>query len=207
MAEIQEEVEELGLQKNVFPCEKRQHVGSQNQQQWATKRVWESTSVLSAGPAETIWRTDAELSRLSISEVLNPFLPLCAVCVSCVKLWLDQCWNTSANQLFWPWEWKVHKRPHNEKNSEQWRISRDSIRHFFKNSSEINLFTAAGQKEKIQIFQKSCWENTHTCRMKKANVFTDASSCTSCHCRRDNFPSERRITDVLLMKCLWCQPP
>lgn len=45
------------------------------------------------------------------------------------------------------------------------------------------------------------------CRWNKANVFIDASSYPSCHSGRDNFPAERRITDVPLMKCLWCQPP
>lgn len=45
------------------------------------------------------------------------------------------------------------------------------------------------------------------CGWNKANVFIDASSLPSCHSGHDNFPAERWITDVPLMKCLWCQPP
>lgn len=33
VTQIQEEVEEFGLQKSVFPCEEREHVGSQKRQQ------------------------------------------------------------------------------------------------------------------------------------------------------------------------------
>lgn len=33
VTEIQEEAEEFGLQKSVFPCEEREHVGSQKRQQ------------------------------------------------------------------------------------------------------------------------------------------------------------------------------
>lgn len=60
MTEIQKEVEEFGFQKSVFPCEEREHVGSQTSNN-ELPRVWESTSVLSAGPAETTWRTDVQI--------------------------------------------------------------------------------------------------------------------------------------------------
>lgn len=135
------------------------------------------------------------------TEILNPFLPRCLVCES---LYLLRTGPISARagltqrQTLVGWrESKGEKKSHlwvylarfqgkcGNKSLSSYKLHIKNLS-FSPNVSKIMRWTA------------------HICRCTKPNVFIDASSFTSCHGRHD-FPTATQITDVLAMKCSWCQ--
>lgn len=78
MIEIQKEVEEFGFQKSVFPCEEREHVGSETSNNDLPK---ESEKVPQSYLQVLLRQHDAQMYRFSprsTSQTLNPFLPSCS---------------------------------------------------------------------------------------------------------------------------------